>query len=301
MLLFPLVILKFSIFLLVNKKIEIIHFHSASNGSFYRKSILFIIAKFIFSKKCVFQIHGGHFYAFFKKRKWIGAYVSFVFSKLDGIIFLVKEQRSQFIEELSLNNTYLINNIIDFREYEAQKENTTIKLLFLGKITPAKGIFDLVDSVKENKDYLLGKIQIIVGGSGDDIKLKDLIKTNGLENIILFRGWLKGSSKVNAYKESDIIILPSYTEAMPMSILEGMSYSMPVIATPVGSIPEFVQNNQNGILIQIKNKKAILEAIDYYIKNSDKIIDHGKKSYEISKNYFPDIFMQKISNIYMDL
>jgi glycosyltransferase involved in cell wall biosynthesis len=62
-------------------------------------------------------------------------------------------------------------------------------------------------------------------------------------------GWLDPERKAAALASSTIFILPSYAEGMPMALLEAMSWEMPVIATPVGGIPQVVENGVNGLLV----------------------------------------------------
>ena len=102
-------------------------------------------------------------------------------------------------------------------------------------------------------------------------------------------------------QESDVFILPSYSEGMPVSILEAMSYAMPIITTDVGGIPEIVNHNVNGIVIKPGDKRALLSAVGYYLNDSEAIEKHGSESLNIIQEYFPGPVMSKMENLYKSL
>lgn len=298
--LFPYTIFKFIIILLFQPQLKIIHLHTSSRGSYFRKSILFLIAKYIFRKKCIFQIHGGHFYKFYINSNF-RKYISLTLKKSDAVIFLFEEQRKQFLKILNLKNTYTIDNIIPKTEYKKNVIHSPLTFLFLGKINQSKGVYDLVEAILQNRSYLQGKINLYIGGAGEDDKLIRFINDNLLNDLISYMGWVSGVEKLTIFAKSDVLILPSYIEAMPMSVLEAMSYSKPIIATSVGRLPDLVKHKVNGILIEKGNVNDIFEAIRFYVENKNSIICHGQKSYRFATKYFPDEFIVRLSKIYSNL
>lgn len=100
---------------------------------------------------------------------------------------------------------------------------------------------------------------------------------------------------------ADIYILPSYNEGLPIAILEAMSYTHPIISTPVGGIPEVVKDHQNGILVEPGNLEQIKEALLFFIKHPEVIESYGQKSYEIVQPYFPENVFLQLKKIYYDL
>ena len=95
--------------------------------------------------------------------------------------------------------------------------------------------------------------------------------------------------------------MPSYNEGLPIAILEAMSYSHPIISTPVGGIPEVVKDHQNGILVEPGNLEQIKEALLFFIEHPEVIRSYGKKSYEIVQPYFPENVFLQLKEIYCDL
>ena len=130
-------------------------------------------------------------------------------------------------------------------------------LLFLGLLGKNKGIYDLLECIRDHKVEFQGKLKLYIGGNGEIEHVKQLIKEYGIADIVIFEGWVSGDKKIELLNKSDAYILPSYKEGLPISILEAMSYGMPIISTPVGGIPEIVSNGENGYLVEPGNKEDI--------------------------------------------
>lgn len=293
-------LIKIVIFLSKNNEVQLLHIHSAKDGSLFRKLIIAFIAKKIFKKKVINHIHTGHFKHFYEESNWISKKSIHYFLCLNDATITVSDfWKGYFIESFELKNVFKLNNIVSTPVNPALiKEKTVINFLFLGVITKNKGIFDLVSTIAEHKQTLENRIRLTVCGSGDTDQLLDMIKKHGLENCIDFKGWVTGDEKMHLLQTTDVYILPSYFEGVPISILEAMSFGKPIIATNVGGIPEVVENDINGLLIQPGDEKALLKALLFYSNDAEKIESHGEKSLVKIKEYFPDSVTRELENIY---
>lgn len=289
--------------LIFDHKISVVHIHGASNGSFWRKRHLINLSKF-FHKKIVYHIHGGGFKDFFfysnnKNR------ILKTLHKCDVVVALSERWKDYFISELCCKNVIVINNIISEPQIEMPNKlnnENIVKYLYLGHIYKAKGIFDLVEVFFENKEIYKGKVELHIGGGMFEVdKLIDYISIHDLASTIKFHGWVKGEEKISLLNICDIYILPSHAEGLPVSILEAMSYSMPIISTPVGGIPEIVKSMENGILITPGDKQQIKESIDFFVSNQPLIESMGKNSKIRSKAFQPEAVVKQLESLYSDL
>jgi glycosyltransferase involved in cell wall biosynthesis len=179
-----------------------------------------------------------------------------VFSRCDVIVALTHKIKD-FYDEVGCKNVVVINNIIERPLLSSERYNDgLIHLLFLGGITEEKGVFDMLDVINENKSAFDGRLMFHIGGNKEVDRLKSIIASNKLQNVVKFEGWLSGNEKVKMLNMCDIFILPSHTEGLPISILEALSYGKYIISTNVGGIPEIVTKD-NGILFAPKDKKAL--------------------------------------------
>ena len=130
--------------LLSDKKIKVIHIHGASNGSFYRKFIIFLIAKYLFKKKIVYHIHGGGFHIFSEKSNdFSKRLISFFLRKSDIIICVSNSWVEYFRKNYKTNIITVLPNMVDIPErIERAPRSGIITFLFLGLVCESKGIFD---------------------------------------------------------------------------------------------------------------------------------------------------------------
>lgn len=293
---FPFIVLKFIFHLLIHPKLKIIHFHSASNGSFYRKSVLFLVAK-LFKKICVIQIHGGLFLDFYYK-KFNKKIVELILSRSNAVLFLSKNQKNALESQIKLKNTFLTNNIISDRPYRKIDVVDKVDLLFLGKIVKEKGVYDILDVMAKYRFEWKDKVKLTIAGEGENNILLNKIMKLKIQSNVNFVGWVTGKEKHQLFLNSNVFILPSYIEAMPVSILEAMSYGMPIIGTKVGGIPNLISPSENGFLINLKSHEELFSSINHYVTNGDDINIHGKKSYNFSEKFFPKNLMIHLQKIY---
>lgn len=207
-----------------------------------------------------------------------------------------------WIEKISAGwKDYIINNA------ESDKQQA-IKI----GIKPQRGILTIYNGIDADKLKFLNK-----GEAGNFLRLNnsDFVvgtiandyPTKGLKYLREVEGKLQDIKLVilsnipDAYKylkAFDIFVLSSVKEGFPWVILEAMSAGVPIIATKVGAIPEIIQNNENGILIEPKSPKAIIDAVKLLMDNKDlmrKLAINGRKTVIEKFN------LEKMINRYVEL
>lgn len=296
-------LLKIISFLSKNKDIRLVHVHSAKSGSLYRKLIVAYIAKVIFKKKIINHIHTGHFKHFYDDSNWAGKRLIRFFLKMNDVTITVSDYwKRYFIASFDLQNVYKLNNMVKRVECnETVVNGGPVTMLFLGIITRDKGIFDLLKVIAVNRELLKNKLKLVIGGSGQVEELNEIIESNNLRGIVDYKGWVTGEEKEKLIQHSDVYILPSYYEGVPISILEAMRYGKPIISTFVGGIPEIVEPGINGLLINPGDYKALLNSLLYYINDHGNISKHGHASLHKVKDYYPEAITPQLETIYSSL
>lgn len=282
--------------MLWHKQIRIVHVHSSSDTSFWRKRIFINLAK-MFGKKVIFHCHGGDFHEFTSKHHKA---VTKTIAKCDCIIALSESWKKWFEETFNHRNIVVIKNVIALPHVQKIKHDDFV-LLFLGRLSERKGIYDLIDVLAQHKAEFDGKVKLLFGGDGEVEQVKELLKKHNLTGIAEFQGWVAGEEKEHLLNIANAFILPSYTEGLPISVLEAMSYSLPIISTTVGGIPEIVKNGVNGYLIEPGDKEAMYNAIRSLMSNKQLRDEMGKKSDKIVQAHLPDYVEQQLSNLYNSL
>ena len=164
----------------------------------------------------------------------------------------------------------VIYNSIDFLAIEPGLSNKKgIILLTMARLTPWKGIDMLIEIMpKLIKKY--DQINLMIVGQGLELaNLKQLTKNLNLENNVFFVGKVGRQGVIDYLKEADLFVLNTNYEGMSHCLLEAMKIGLPIITTKAGGNPETIKNNQTGLLVDYRNKKQWLEAINLILDNPD--------------------------------
>lgn len=298
-------LLKLSYTLLTNWKIKVVHIHGAKDGSVVRKVMVCFIAKKIFFRKIVYHIHSGAYEDRYRRRnKLYRSLVRFLIRNAEAIIVLSPKWFDFFNSNFKIRKMLVIRNPVEESISEIAAShingngNGIVKFLFLGKIVDHKGIFDLVNLFGEEQDYLRGKCKLYAGGNHEVDKLLQLIEEKKISDIVEYIGWTQGQEKANYFKDCDCFILPTYVEAMPMTMLEAFSYGKPVITTPVGSIPEILKHNYNGLLFEPGNMPDLKKLITEVINNPHQRKEMGKNAFQKIAEFYPSAIKTELEKLY---
>lgn len=270
--------------------------HGANGKSWARKRLIINLGHLL-GYKIVFHMHGGEL------RKYVAAkgteHYMKCFKKCHHVVFLTDAWTKYAQDVLGCTNAVTLMNIVPTPTMAKQPraEGAPISLVYLGYIYKEKGVFDLLDVIANNRDRWLGHLTLTIGGQWNEDRVLNFIKDNDLGGIVKFVGWVSGDDKATILSKTDILILPSYYEGLPISILEAMSYAMPVITTPVGGIPEVVTDGVEGTLFTPGDKAAMTRAIDRYIECPGLIIKQGNAGWEKSKLFSPEHIVNRLSQI----
>ena len=289
--------------LLRNKNIEIVHIHGSHGGSFYRKYICFVISKYLFNKKVLYHVHSSDYHLFYaNSNRLIRSKIRKFINHADCLVCLSDWWKKFFEENFNPNKIATLANVIDYPIItEKHRDSEITRFLFLGIIDHRKGVYDLIEVIKNNMVFFENKIELIIGGNGETEKLQNLIKKYQIGHVVKFSGWIQKEQKIQYLQNTDIYILPSYNEGLPISILEAMSYGKPIISTYVGGIPEIVRNNENGFLISPGNLDQIEKSIKYFIEKPHDIEKFGSVSAKMVEKYFPDSVFLNLERIYLEI
>jgi glycosyltransferase involved in cell wall biosynthesis len=208
-----------------------------------------------------------------------------------------------------LRTTTLRNK--DFYKRENQNLGNPIKILFTGRIVFQKGLINLIDCLSYSEKEGIKLELHIVGWEELDNKpfeayLKTYAKNLNIKSQIIFHGLKSVGEELNAmYRMADIYVLPSHHEGFPRTIWEAMANSLPVISTNVGSIPIYLKNKKNALLVQPKDSNSLFEAIKLIISDQKlrtKLVENSlelvsKNTLELQTKKLIDIINKELNSI----
>ena len=161
--------------------------------------------------------------------------------------------RSQImrISELSAwNKLHIVRCGVNPDLYSVRKEpqNTIPNILCVGRLVPAKGQHILLEACRFLKQEGL-RFQVTIIGEGPDSKsLKEFAISKELNDIVTFTGVLGQNTVREYYDKTDLFVLASFAEGVPVVLMEAMAKEIPVISTRITGIPELIDHEHDGLL-----------------------------------------------------
>jgi len=253
---------------------------------FYKDALVALLVK-AFGIKLVFHFHNKGVST--RQNHWFDNLLySIVFRNSEVILlseYLYLDIRKYFTKE---QIHYCPNGIPEkTRRQKTKDKRHKTEILFLSNLIESKGVFVLLAACKllQEKE-LLFHCTFIGGESNVTAKLfHQKIKELNLYNSVDYIGRKYGAEKDEAFAKSDIFAFPTYyyNECFPLVLLEAMQFSLPIISTFEGGIPDIVKNGETGFLVQQKDVIALAEKLEFLIKNKvlrEEMGSNGRLRYE---------------------
>ncbi len=232
-------------------RVRVLHVHVAANGSVARKAP-FVVAGRAAGARVVLHLHGADFEEFHsrlgRRRR---AVVSKVFRAADAVVVLGERARAHMQNTVGVAAHavhVLANAVPDPGRPAPRARDETCRLLFLGVLSERKGLGELLEALADKPLAGLDwRLEVV--GNGETGPWRDLARQLGLGDRIRFTGWLESAAARARLAASDVLVLPSRHEGLPMVILEAMAAGVPVLATDVGEVGDAVVNEVTGLLV----------------------------------------------------
>ena len=196
---------------------------------------------------------------------------------------------------------YCPNGIKDIEHVKVSTgDDTSVRLFFLSNLMEAKGVYLLLEACKILKQKHLVFQCTFVGGVGDidkqqfECKLQEL----QLEDCVHYVGEKFGNEKADFFSASDIFVHPTLNDCFPLVLLEAMQYSLPVISTYEGGIPDIVDDTLTGFLIPKNDIQALVGKLELLIENADLRLQMGRAARQkFEREFKSDKFEIRITTI----
>ena len=271
---------------------------------FYKDSLIALIVK-LFRVKTVYHLHNKGL-AEHRVNHFENLLYKMVFRNSE--VILISERLYYDIERFVPQNLvhYCTNGIPDSKErlqasddgqqaiydpaprtpHPAPDSYRDINILFFSNLIESKGLFTLLEACNLLKEKGVDFKCLIAGSEGDiSVPLLDSwINAMGLSKHAEYLGVKAGAAKNEIFSRADIFVHPTYFDCLPLVVLEAMQHSLPVVATAEGAIPDAVEDEITGFIVQKKDPIALAQKIEILINNPLKRIEMGsagRRKYEM--------------------
>lgn len=153
------------------------------------------------------------------------------------------------------------------REEEHPNYKASVRFLFVGWVEEAKGVGDLMEAFDQIRKKYDVRLQIVGDGNAMSF-VREFAADRGIGEDLDISGWLEGEALLDAYREADVLLLPSWSEGLPNAMIEAMAAGLAVIATRVGSVPDFLSDRKEGLLINPKDSAGLVAACEQVVTDA---------------------------------
>ena len=248
---------------LIRGEVDVLHVHLSHGGSVVRKSVPLLIARAV-GVPAVIHGHSFDFAGWFDRLPHTAQRL--VRAALPATLWLVlgEQLAGEYATRLQLppDRVCVLYNAVRIpRKCVRQDGVDPVHAVALGRLGKRKGSYDLVSAISGLSSEVLGHLRVTLAGDGEVDKVRAAVGAMGLEDIITVIGWIGSPDRDELLSRSQVFVLPSYEEGLPMALLEAMAGGLVPISTPVGSIGEAVTNGVEGLLVDPGDTSALRNAL----------------------------------------
>jgi glycosyltransferase involved in cell wall biosynthesis len=204
----------------------------------------------------IVHLHGGGFDRLYDASSSLGrAAIRLLLERAACVVAPSEAQRTWVRSVARGAHTACLPNPVPVQAAASQAGRSNL-VLFLGRLDAGKGVFDLLDSAAELR-RAVPDLRLVFAGEGDHAALARYAERLGIADAVKFTGEVGPSGKRALFESAAAFALPSYAEGLPLGLLEAMAAGVPVVASPVGGVPEAVVDGVSGFLVAPGDRAAL--------------------------------------------
>lgn len=286
-------------YMLVRGRVDLLHVHISMRGSFWRKALFASLAR-RFGVPVIGHLHGSDFDHFVTGQpKLLRCIIAGQLRRLDVVLVLGERWRDFVLSIAPTARVVVLPNSVRMPTGQAAHAvGGAVELLFLGIVGQRKGVFDLLEAFAAARAEC-PSLRLTVAGNGEIERAQKTATQLGLGESVVFAGWIDGAAKLKLLMRSHIYILPSHSEGLPISILEAMSWGLPIISTNVGAIAELVRHDIDGLIVPAGAPAQLTAAIVQLAKANELRLRMGRSGRErVAAEFGEDVLLPRLEKLY---
>ena len=288
--------------LLVRHRHAVLHVHSASRASFWRKSVFMALA-LAARWPVIFHLHGGGFATFYDAQCGVvGRAIVRFFLDRAACVVVVSDRWCAWMHRVTRNpHIVTIANPVCMPAQSSTQARVPGLVAFAGRYEGAKGIYELLTAMAALAPSQPG-LRLECAGSGDIDGVRRRAASLGIGGRVNLQGWIDSAERDALLARASVFVLPSHAEGLPISVLEAMAAGCPVIASAVGGIPDLVVDGMNGLLVPPGDAQALARAMRRVLRDpalAAQLARGGRET--IARRFAPDKSLAPLETLYAQL
>ena len=266
-----------------------VHVNMAERLSLFRKGMI-VITCYVFGVPVVVHLHAQMKTFYRSLPSPLQAMVRWMFSLASSVVVIGSDPRRFVIDELGVpakKVDIVINGVPGPLEAPARDvaKDGIRRVLFAGRVCEPKGIADLLHALaKAPLDR--EKLEVSIAGNGEVARYRDLARHLGVDSFVDFLGWCDQEEVEEMLTRSDLLVLPSHDEVLPLVVLEALAFGVPVVCTPVGELPMVLDDAVNARFVPVGDSDALAATLGDLLKNDAELQRLGRNGRELYEKQF---------------
>lgn len=286
----------------VTGRLAFVHANFGDKGSAVRKGLVVIFTRLI-GGKVILHLHAVSLERQYDALSWpLQLLCSIPFRLATVNVVLGHRWKQWLVEKLGIkaSKVAVLTNGVPLpkaADLDMNRDKSEVEILFLGNLMERKGVTDLIEAMALLDKEL--RFKMIFAGGGNLDLYREKVSSHGLSDRVQFAGWVNQVQAAALVRNSDLLVLPSYEEGLPLVILEALGMGTPVLCTPVGSIPEVLVHHDTAYFTPVGNASALAGSLAELIVNETlraTLSKHGRAAYEAK--FSLEVFMNNLVRIY---
>ena len=252
---------------LVRFRPHIVHINTSLVPKSYWRDIVYLALAKAVRRKVVYQVHGGALPGdFFAGNRALTALLRRVLSWPDAVVLLAQSEMAAYAEFAPRARLFRIANAVSPGDAEMRVElngeHQPLRIVYMGRLAADKGVLETVEAVRILRDRGIDVSLTIAGSGSAEHEIAQAIAAKRLSDRAALVGAVFGPAKQQLWRQADALALPTAREGLPYALLEAMAASVVPVVSPVGAIPDVVQNEVNGLLVPARDAPALANALE---------------------------------------
>jgi glycosyltransferase involved in cell wall biosynthesis len=284
---------------------DVVHIHSAlAPAVTVLRASLMALAGRARSCSVVVHAHGGgiHFWMTTPGRRRL---LRLAMLPVHRVVAVWTAGQDALREVLPADRVTLIDNGVPLDAYAVRPAGAghePPRVLFVGLLTPRKGVLDLLAASRLLRDRGVAHELWLLGGTPDEGPAAEAEVRAGLDAGVRLLGTRPPEEMPAAFASADVFCLPSWWEAMPLSILEAMAAGLPVVASDVGDVGRAVHDGETGYVVPARSPELLAAALEKLLTDADLRERMGSAGRaRVADMFSVDVTAEQVSALYAEL
>jgi glycosyltransferase involved in cell wall biosynthesis len=270
----------------ISGKLAGVHVNMAERLSLFRKGAIIVACRAL-GVPVVLHLHAAQLHQFYHSLpRPLQALTRWMFSLPASCVVLGSAARRFVVEELGVapeRVDIVINGVPEpTHARRVAGQSNVQRVLFLGNLSERKGVSDLLQALAL-PGFDTAHLEVTVAGGGDVQAYEAKARQLGIDGFVRFAGWSDQQQAARLMARTDVLVLPSYDEGLPLVILEALANGVAVVCSPVGEIPSVLSDGVNACFVQPGDAAGIAAALQRVLREPElrEALEHnGRALYE---------------------